>query len=69
MILSTDKAVLPINSMGMSKGMMEKVVLARSIEPKTKIIARYGNVIGSRGSVIPLFIDQILNEKSITITE
>ena len=71
MILSTDKAVLPINSMGMSKGMMEKVVLARSrMKPKTKlIITRYGNVIGSRGSVIPLFIDQILNEKSITITD
>ena len=70
-ILSTDKAVLPINSMGMSKGMMEKVVLARSrMKPKTKlIITRYGNVIGSRGSVIPLFIDQILNEKSITITD
>ena len=51
--------------------MMEKVILARSrMKPKTKlIITRYGNVIGSRGSVIPLFLDQILNDKSITITD
>ena len=69
-ILSTDKAVLPINSMGMSKGLMEKIVLAKArMNPKTKlIITRYGNVIGSRGSVIPLFLDQITNDKSITIT-
>ena len=69
--MSTDKAVLPINSMGMSKGIMEKVALARSrMKPKTKlIITRYGNVIGSRGSVIPLFMEQISNDKSITITD
>ena len=69
-ILSTDKAVLPINSMGMSKGIMEKVVIAKArMNPKTKlIITRYGNVIGSRGSVIPLFLDQISNNKPITIT-
>ena len=69
--LSTDKAVYPINAMGMSKALMEKVVIAKSqISEKTQIcITRYGNVMGSRGSVVPLFIDQILNNNSITITD
>jgi len=72
-VLSTDKAVNPINAMGMSKALMEKLVIAscRNLHnQKTKIsITRYGNVMGSRGSVIPLFIDQILSNKSITVTD
>ena len=72
--LSTDKSVYPINAMGLSKALMEKVIIskARSIgnKNKTKIcITRYGNVIGSRGSVIPLFINQIKNNKPITATD
>lgn len=72
--LSTDKSVYPINAMGLSKALMEKVIIskARSIgnKSKTKIcITRYGNVIGSRGSVIPLFINQIKDNKSITATD
>lgn len=72
--LSTDKAVMPVNAMGMSKAMMEKlaVALARSIGPDvntTISMVRYGNVMYSRGSVIPLFIKQIKTEVPITITE
>ena len=69
--LSTDKAVYPINAMGISKAMMEKVYVAKSRNSgKTKIIGtRYGNVMGSRGSVIPLFIEQIKAGKPITITD
>ena len=69
--LSTDKAVYPINAMGVSKSLMEKVFVAKSrINSKTKIIGtRYGNVMASRGSVIPLFYDQIKNNSSITITD
>jgi len=71
--LSTDKAAYPVNAMGTSKAMMEKVIVAksRSVSPdKTKICCtRYGNVIGSRGSVIPLWIDQIKNGQPITLTE
>tara|TARA_B100000900_G_scaffold415649_1_gene446410 strand:- start:344 stop:1327 length:984 start_codon:yes stop_codon:yes gene_type:complete len=69
--LSTDKAVYPINAMGVSKSLMEKVFVAKSrISTKTKIIGtRYGNVMASRGSVIPLFYDQIKNNSSITITD
>lgn len=70
--LSTDKAVYPINAMGMSKALMEKAVVAKSRTsmPTTTICAtRYGNVMGSRGSVIPLFIDQILADRPITITD
>ena len=69
--LSTDKAVYPINAMGVSKAMMERVFVAKSrISGKTKIVGtRYGNVMASRGSVIPLFHSQILNNKPITITE
>ena len=69
--LSTDKAVYPINAMGVSKSMMEKVIVAKSRNSnKTQIcITRYGNVIFSRGSVIPLFIKQIKNNKSFTITD
>ena len=69
--LSTDKAVYPINAMGVSKSLMEKVFVAKSrISIKTKIIGtRYGNVMGSRGSVIPLFYNQIKNNNPITITD
>lgn len=71
--LSTDKAAYPVNAMGTSKAMMEKVVIAkaRTIErKKTKICCtRYGNVMCTRGSVIPLFIDQIMHGKEMTITE
>jgi UDP-glucose 4-epimerase len=68
--LSTDKAAYPINAMGISKAMMEKVVVAKSRSSKdTKICCtRYGNVLCSRGSVIPLWIDQIKNGIPITIT-
>ncbi len=71
--LSTDKAAYPVNAMGTSKAMMEKVVVAKSrtVSPdKTKICCtRYGNVLCSRGSVVPLWIDQIKAGKPITITE
>ena len=71
--LSTDKAVYPVNALGTSKAMMEKVVVAKSrtVNPeKTKMCCtRYGNVIYSRGSVIPLWIEQIKQGKPITITE
>jgi UDP-N-acetylglucosamine 4,6-dehydratase len=71
--LSTDKAAYPVNSMGTSKAMMEKVIVAKSrtvSSNKTKICCtRYGNVIASRGSVIPLWIDQIQNNQPITLTE
>ena len=71
--LSTDKAAYPVNAMGTSKAMMEKVIVAKSrtVDPsKTKICCtRYGNVMCSRGSVIPLWIDQIRNGNSITITD
>jgi len=71
--LSTDKAAYPINAMGTSKAMMEKVVVAKSrtVSPdKTKICCtRYGNVMCSRGSVIPLWIDQIKKGEAITVTE
>ena len=69
--LSTDKAVYPINAMGLSKGMMEKVMVAKSRNANDTIISgtRYGNVMASRGSVIPLFIDQIKSNKNLTITD
>ena len=71
--LSTDKAAYPVNAMGTSKAMMEKVVVAksRSVSPdKTKICCtRYGNVLCSRGSVVPLWIEQIKAGKPITITD
>jgi len=72
-VLSTDKAAYPINAMGMSKALMEKVTVARSRnldDSKTIFCAtRYGNVMASRGSVIPLFIDQIKAGKPLTITD
>lgn len=71
-VLSTDKAVYPINAMGMSKAMMEKVMVAKSrlSDGNTVLSAtRYGNVMASRGSVIPLFIDQLLSGKPLTITD
>ncbi|ELV8702778.1 polysaccharide biosynthesis protein, partial [Vibrio vulnificus] len=71
--LSTDKAVYPINAMGISKAMMEKVIVAKSRNlehTNTTICAtRYGNVMASRGSVIPLFLRQIINGQPITITD
>ena len=69
--LSTDKAVYPINAMGISKAMMEKVIVAksRSSNSTTICVTRYGNVMASRGSVIPLFVDQIRAGAPITITD
>lgn len=71
--LSTDKAVYPINAMGISKAMMEKVMVAKSrtVSPRKTMICgtRYGNVMCSRGSVIPLFIQQIKSCESLTITD
>lgn len=71
--LSTDKAVYPINAMGISKAMMEKVMVAssRNLEGTGTVICgtRYGNVMASRGSVIPLFVDQVRNGQPITITD
>jgi UDP-N-acetylglucosamine 4,6-dehydratase/5-epimerase len=69
--LSTDKAVYPINAMGISKALMEKVAVAKSRGGHSTIICvtRYGNVMASRGSVIPLFIEQIQNKKPISITD
>ena len=71
--LSTDKAVYPINAMGISKAMMEKVMVAasRNLEGTGTVICgtRYGNVMASRGSVIPLFVDQVFAGKPITITD
>ena len=71
--LSTDKAVYPINAMGISKAMMEKVMVAasRNLEGTDTVICgtRYGNVMASRGSVIPLFVDQVLAGKPITVTD
>jgi UDP-glucose 4-epimerase len=71
--LSTDKAVYPINAMGISKAMMEKVFIAkaRTIDPAKTLICgtRYGNVMASRGSVIPLFIDQIKSGLPLTVTD
>lgn len=71
--LSTDKAAYPINAMGISKAMMEKVFVAKSktVNPERTLICgtRYGNVMASRGSVIPLFVEQIKREHPITITD
>lgn len=70
--LSTDKAVYPINAMGMSKALMEKVALSEArnnLDSKTRVtVTRYGNVMMSRGSVIPLFLEQIQNQKPLTLT-
>lgn len=70
-ILSTDKAVYPINAMGISKAMMEKIAVAKSRTSNNTIIniTRYGNVMCSRGSVIPLFTRQLLNNQPLTITD
>jgi UDP-glucose 4-epimerase len=70
-ILSTDKAVYPINAMGLSKALMEKVMVAKSRTINSPILCgtRYGNVMASRGSVIPLFVKQIKNNEPITITD
>lgn len=72
-ILSTDKAVYPINAMGITKALAEKVLVAKSrnIHDNSTVICgtRYGNVMASRGSVIPLFVDQIKAEKDLTVTD
>lgn len=72
-VLSTDKATYPINAMGMSKALMEKVMVAKSRnnDPSKQVFCgtRYGNVMASRGSVIPLFVEQIKNGKPLTITD
>jgi UDP-N-acetylglucosamine 4,6-dehydratase len=72
-VLSTDKAVYPINAMGISKAMMEKVMVAKSrlCDPSKTVLSatRYGNVMASRGSVIPLFLDQLQSGKPLTITD
>jgi UDP-N-acetylglucosamine 4,6-dehydratase/5-epimerase len=72
-VLSTDKAAYPVNAMGMSKGLMEKVAIARSRVAADKgctlCITRYGNVMASRGSVIPLFVEQIRRGESLTVTD
>ena len=71
--LSTDKAVYPINAMGISKAMMEKILIAESRQINSKLLTvsgtRYGNVMASRGSVIPLFFNQILSGEPITLTD
>ena len=70
--LSTDKAAYPINAMGISKAMMEKVFVAKSrtVSPERTLIcgSRYGNVMASRGSVIPLFVDQVKNGQPLSVT-
>jgi UDP-glucose 4-epimerase len=72
-VLSTDKAVYPINAMGMSKAIMERLMVAkaRMRRPGETVLCatRYGNVMGSRGSVIPLFVDQIRQNKNLTVTD
>ena len=73
-VLSTDKAAYPINAMGISKAMMEKVAIAqgRALGPNAKTTiccTRYGNVMASRGSVIPLWVEQMMEGKPITITD
>jgi UDP-glucose 4-epimerase len=74
-VLSTDKAVYPINTMGMTKALMEKLAISKAREPKVQAnngvfcATRYGNVMCSRGSIIPLFIKQIKEGKPLTITE
>lgn len=72
-VLSTDKAVYPINAMGISKAMMEKLMVAKSrmCDPGKTVLSatRYGNVMASRGSVIPLFLDQLRAGKSLTLTD
>lgn len=72
-VLSTDKAAYPVNAMGMSKGLMEKVAIARSRVAAEKgctlCVTRYGNVMASRGSVIPLFVDQLRKGLPLTVTD
>ncbi|HEV2178319.1 MAG TPA: SDR family NAD(P)-dependent oxidoreductase [Stellaceae bacterium] len=70
-LLSTDKAVYPANAMGMSKAMMEKIMVARSRKAGNTVLCatRYGNVVGSRGSVVPLFVEQLRKGEPLTVTE
>ena len=69
--LSTDKAVYPINAMGISKAMMEKIAVAKARQTQSTVTCttRYGNVMASRGSVIPLFVNQLLGGKPLTLTD
>ncbi len=70
-VLSTDKAVYPINAMGMTKALMEKLMLAKAREAKSDTVfcgVRYGNVMYSRGSVLPLFVQQVKEKKQLTVT-
>ncbi|MEQ8672001.1 MAG: polysaccharide biosynthesis protein [Aggregatilineales bacterium] len=68
--LSTDKACKPINVMGMTKAIMERIIIEGNMQSDTRLVAvRYGNVIASRGSVVPLFLDQIANGGPVTITD
>ena len=73
-VLSTDKAVYPINAMGISKAMMEKIAISKARDPRVQNVkavytaTRYGNVMASRGSIIPLFINQIKEDKPLTVT-
>ncbi|HYO42540.1 MAG TPA: polysaccharide biosynthesis protein [Candidatus Limnocylindrales bacterium] len=68
--LSTDKAVKPVNAMGMTKALMEKIICAQNLSPSATTFScvRYGNVMGSRGSVIPLFLDQVRRGDPLTVT-
>ena len=72
-VLSTDKAVYPVNAMGHTKALMEKVMVAKarmlSASETLLCATRYGNVMASRGSVIPLFVSQLLNSKPLTVTD
>ena len=74
-MLSTDKAVYPINTMGMTKALMEKLAISKARDLRVKknnsiyTATRYGNVMCSRGSIIPLFIEQIQNGKALTVTD
>jgi UDP-N-acetylglucosamine 4,6-dehydratase len=72
-VLSTDKAVYPINAMGLSKALMEKAMIAKSRAPYSAgtvfCATRYGNVMASRGSVIPLFLDQLVSDQHLTVTD
>lgn len=69
-MLSTDKAVSPLNAMGMTKALMEKYAISRANDSKTKInIVRYGNVLFSRGSVFPIFLDKAINDQIIPVTD
>ena len=68
-MLSTDKAAYPVNVMGMTKALMEKLTIQSSASTCTAVVTRYGNVMASRGSVIPLFLSQMMRGKQVTVTD